>query len=112
MKSSISMDRRETGESFSDALVRQQSASLRPLSAVSRQLSANRPKSSTLRQLSANSDEVIERQKKLREIRDKLKARDASKNGEGSMTPRSKEIADEMDAAFRPKTPAAFRPEF
>ncbi len=111
MKSSISMDRREN-ESFSDALVRQASAvsGQRPLSAVSRQLSANlRPKSSH-RQFSANSEEVIERQKKLREIRDKLKARE-TKNNEGSMTPRSKEIADEMDV-FRPKTPAAFRPEF
>ncbi len=99
-------------ESFADSLNRQQSASMRPQSAVSRQQSANyRPKSSTMRQLSANNEEVIQRQKKLREIRDKIRAKDNAKNNETNLTPRTKEIVDEFEV-FRPKTPAAFRPEF
>lgn len=83
---------------------------------MSRQPSANyRPKSSTYRQLSANNEEVIERQKKLREIRDKLKAKDTQKNlnnnNDPNLTPRTKEMVDEYEV-FRPKTPAAFKPEF
>jgi hypothetical protein len=54
-------------------------------------------------------DELIERQRKLREIRDKLK----EKNGQlgTPRTPRSKELVTELEN-FRPKTATNFRPEF
>lgn len=53
--------------------------------------------------------ELIERQRKLREIRDKLK----EKNGQLATprTPRSKELVTELEN-FRPKTATNFRPEF
>lgn len=50
--------------------------------------------------------ELLERQKRLIELRDKLKAKDAEMS-----TPRSKELFNELDK-FRPKTASNFRPEF
>jgi hypothetical protein len=50
--------------------------------------------------------EVLERQAKLREIRDKLKAKDSEIS-----TPRSNELVTELEK-FRPKTAKNFRPDF
>ena len=50
--------------------------------------------------------ELLERQQRMKELRDKLKAKDAEMN-----TPRSKELYKELDK-FRPKTASNFRPEF
>jgi hypothetical protein len=55
-----------------------------------------------------NSSDVLERQKRLLEIRDKLKAKDASAT---VSTPRSKELVSELEN-FRPKTSQNFRPDF
>jgi hypothetical protein len=55
-----------------------------------------------------NSSDVLERQKRLLEIRDKLKAKDASVT---VSTPRSKELVNELEN-FRPKTSQNFRPDF
>ena len=54
------------------------------------------------------SADVKERQKKLLEIRDKLKAKDSDKV---STTPRSKELINELEH-FRPRTSHNFRPDF
>ena len=53
--------------------------------------------------------EVLERQAKLREIRDKLKAKDSEIST--PRTPRSNELVTELEK-FRPKTAKNFRPDF
>jgi len=53
--------------------------------------------------------EVLERQAKLREIRDKLKAKDTEIST--PRTPRSKELVTELEK-FRPKTAKNFKPDF
>ena len=53
--------------------------------------------------------EVLERQAKLREIRDKLKAKDNETST--PRTPRFKELVTELEK-FRPKTAKNFRPDF
>ena len=55
-----------------------------------------------------NSSDVLERQKRLLEIRDKLKAKD---NSAAVSTPRSKELVNELEN-FRPRTSHNFRPDF
>lgn len=54
------------------------------------------------------SNEVLERQARLKELRDKLKAKDTNV---AVNSPRSKELFNELDK-FRPKTASNFRPEF
>ena len=54
------------------------------------------------------SEEVIERQRKLRELRDKLQAKNIQ---ESQLTPRSEQVASELEN-FKPKTPSAFKAEF
>lgn len=53
--------------------------------------------------------EILERQTKLREIRDKLKAKDTEIST--PRTPRSKELVSELEK-FRPQTAKNFRPDF
>jgi hypothetical protein len=61
------------------------------------------------------SDEMLERQRKLLEIRNKLREKgedETSKTvNQGSSTPRTRELINELDN-FRPKTPAKFKPEY
>ena len=54
--------------------------------------------------------EVLERQTKLREIRDKLRAKDTEVST--PRTPRSKELESELEKGFRPQTAKNFRPDF
>lgn len=54
--------------------------------------------------------EIYERQKKLLEIRDQIRAKN-SQESTTPRTPRSQEIASELDK-FRSKTPANFKPVF
>jgi hypothetical protein len=53
--------------------------------------------------------ELMERQQRLKELRDKLKAKDAEMST--PRTPRSKELFSELNN-FRPKTASNFRPDF
>ena len=68
---------------------------------------------SSLRKMEPSSDfdqDLYERQTKLREIRDKLKAKDNTEIA-SPRTPRSKELVSELEK-FRPKTSTNFRPDF
>ena len=55
------------------------------------------------------SKEMLDRQNKLRELRDHLKAKKNVEEAAG--TPRTDELISELEN-FRPKTATAFRPEF
>lgn len=57
--------------------------------------------------------DVIERQKRLLALRDKIKAKNADvpSSSDTPRTPRSKELVSELDK-FRPKTASNFRPDF
>ncbi len=55
------------------------------------------------------SKEMLDRQNKLRELRDHLKAKKNAAEGTG--TPRTDELISELEN-FRPKTASAFKPEF
>ncbi|CAF0714465.1 unnamed protein product [Brachionus calyciflorus] len=64
---------------------------------------------SKLNENQVEDQELLERQQRLKQLRDKLKAKDAENTS--PRTPRSKELINELDK-FRPKTASNFRPEF
>ena len=62
---------------------------------------------STLSKNVEQNPEIVEREKRLKALRDKLKEKDS----EIKSTPRSKELLNELEK-FRPKTPSNFKADY